>query len=250
MGRLAGKNVIITGGANGIGRQCAELFCREGAKVAIFDIAAGGEAVVEAIRYAGGEAIFLKTDITEQAEVARAMSAVIDTLGGIDVLYNNAGGSSINDGPLTTCPDEEFWRTIKLDLYGTWLCCRHAIPAMVKAGGGSIINTTSGIVSRGGAGRNAYSAAKGGVASLTRSMAVEFAPDKIRVNAIAPGGVATERILSIIKQSESARALIQDNALLGMVEPIDIANIALYLASDESRVTTGQMLAVDSGYLA
>jgi NAD(P)-dependent dehydrogenase (short-subunit alcohol dehydrogenase family) len=188
--------------------------------------------------------------LTVEEKVAEAVAATSKAFGRIDVLYNNAGGSSLKDGPLTVCPDEEFWLAIRRDLYSTWLCSRHAIPHLIEAGGGSVINTTSGIASRGGAGRNAYTAAKGAVQSLTRSMAVDFAPHRVRVNAISPGGVATERILGMIEKSAETRALVEKNALLGMVQPIDIAQMAVYLASDESRVTTGQILAVDSGYLA
>ena len=249
-GRLAGKVAIVTGGAQGIGRAACLRFAGEGAAVALYDRDPAGAVVAHEIEGAGGTALFTAVDLTIEADVAAAVAGTELYFGAIHVLYNNAGGSSAKDGPLTTCPDEEFWHAIQRELYTTWLCSRHAIPAIARAGGGSVINTTSGIASRGGRGHHAYAAAKGAVLSLTRSMAVEFAPQRIRVNAISPGGVATPRILAKIRESEAARALIEDNALLGIVYPEEIAALAVYLAGDESRVTTGQIMAVDSGYLA
>lgn len=250
MGRLTGKCAVITGGASGIGEKACEVFAQEGAKVAVLDIDDRGQGVAGRICASGGQAIFLKIDATSEEQVAAAADDVRGAFGRVDVLYNNAGGSSLKDGPVTECPTEEFWLTIKRDLFTTWLCSRFVIPLIAKSGGGCVINTTSGIASRGGPGRSAYAAAKGAIISLTRSMAVDFAPQRIRVNAIQPGLVGTDRMLFYMEQSPSTRAYVESTTRLGIVEPIDIAHMAVYLASDESKVTTGQILAVDSGYLA
>ena len=147
---------------------------------------------------------------------------------------------------MTDAPEEEFWRAIKLDLFGTFLCCKYAIPEMAKAGGGSIVNFSSMVALMALPERDCYTAAKGGVASLTRSMAFEYAADKIRVNAIAPGLTLSDRAKALLKERAELKRL-ADQHLLGPCEPDDMAHLAVYLASDESRVVTGQVLSVDSG---
>jgi NAD(P)-dependent dehydrogenase (short-subunit alcohol dehydrogenase family) len=152
----------------------------------------------------------------------------------------------VQDGPVTEAPEEEFWRCIKLDLYGTFLCSKIAIPYIIKAGGGSVINMSSNVALMALPGRDCYTAAKGGVASMTRSMAVEYAPHKIRVNAIAPSATLTERVKRLMAANKDV-AKLADTHLLGPILPLHIANMAVYLASDESASTTGQVLPVDSG---
>lgn len=249
MPRLAGKVAFITGATSGIGAAAAELFAAEGARVAVAGRnAERGEAVVARIADRGGTASFIAADVTEPDSFAAALERTAELYGGLDVLYNNAGGSSAADGPVTVAPLEEFWRTIRLDLFGTWLGCRFAIPLMQKRGGGSIINSASIMGAMGVPNRDAYTAAKGGIIALTRSMAVEFARDRIRVNTIIPGAVGTERVLSFFEREPHLKKQ-WDAYLLGLAEPIDVAYAALYLASDESRRTTGQILPVDSGIL-
>jgi NAD(P)-dependent dehydrogenase (short-subunit alcohol dehydrogenase family) len=141
---------------------------------------------------------------------------------------------------------EEFWRVIRLDLFGTFLGCRFGIPAIIASGGGSVINMASNVALMGVAGRDCYTAAKSGIAAITRSMAVEFAPQRVRVNAIAPSATMTERVKTLVA-GNAALTRLADSHLLGLIEPDDIASTALYLASDESRVVTGQVLPVDSG---
>jgi NAD(P)-dependent dehydrogenase (short-subunit alcohol dehydrogenase family) len=166
--------------------------------------------------------------------------------GKLNVLYNNAGGSSSNDGPVAEAPIEEFWRAIKLDLFGTWLGCEFGIPHLINSGGGSIINAASMVGLMGWPGKDAYTPAKGGIAALTRSVAVQYASKQVRVNAVAPGVVRTERTSKRLNSGLVPRTIV-DRHLLGVVEPIEIAYAALYFASDESRPVTGQILSVNSG---
>lgn len=251
MNRLDGKVALITGGGGGIGRATAARFAEEGAKVVVADIdEAAGEATVDAANAkagnSGGEAIFVRTDVTESDSVAATVTAGLEAFGRLDILHNNAGGSTSDDGPVETVPDEEFWRAIKLDLYGTFVCCRHAIPALRAAGGGSIINMSSVVALMAFPGRDAYTAAKGGIAALTRSMSVQYGPDKIRVNAIAPTVILTDRVRKLF-ETGGAMAKLEKMHVLGFGEAMDIAQMAVYLAADESRLVTGQVFPVDSG---
>lgn len=246
-GRLDGKVALITGAGAGIGRAAAKLFASQGACIVIAELnEEQGESVLREVREQGGDAVFCRTDVGEPPDVERAIAAAIDNFGKLDVLYNNAGGSTAKDGPITRTTDDEFWQAIRLNLYGTWLCCRLALPRIIEAGGGSIINTATIGSEMGLAGRDAYTAAKGGVTSLTRSLAVEYAPQKVRVNALAPSRTRTERLVKLFEAGHTSSAL-DNRHLLGWAEPIDVAQAALHLASDESRVTTGQVLRIDSG---
>lgn len=176
MDRLKGKVAFITGSGSGIGRGASVLFAAESAKVAVADISrTGGEETVRMVRDAGGEAAYVETDVTDPASVEQAIKSVAERWGKLDVLYNNAGGSTAQDGRVTEVSIEEWWRAIRLDLFGTFLCCRYGIPELIRAGGGAVINTTSVVALCGVVGRDAYTAAKGGVLALTRSLAVEYA---------------------------------------------------------------------------
>lgn len=246
MGRVEGKVALITGAGNGIGREAALLFAREGAKVGILEVdeEAGREAKC-AVEAQGGTARFFPTNVSDPKSVEAAVNGAVAHFGRIDVLYNNAGGSSPRDGTVVNASIEEFWRAINLDLFGTWLCCRYTIPEILKAGGGTIINMVSNVALMGIRDLSAYASAKGGVASLTRAMAVDFAP-RVRVNAIAPSVTLTKRLKARMETHSTVRRMAEQH-LVGLGEPIDVANAALYLASDESRVVTGQILRVDSG---
>jgi len=251
MARLAGKVAFITGGGGGIGRATAERFAEEGAKVVVADIdVEAGEAAARSARgltaNSGGDCQFVNCDVTERASVERAVAETVARYGKLDILHNNAGGSTLEDGPVTEAPEQEFWRAIKLDLFGTFLCSKIAIPHIIKAGGGSVINMTSTLALNAVPGRDCYTAAKGAIASMTRSMAVEFAPQKIRVNAIAPSVTLSDRVKKLLEGSKDIEKLASQH-LMGLGYPIHMANMAVYLASDEAEITTGAIMVVDSG---
>src|SRR3984893_5818816 len=190
MPRLPDKVAFITGAGGGIGHATAVLFAGEGGKVAIAEIdAASGE---ETAHLAGHGAIAIPTDVTEPESLERAIRAAVGHFGRLDILHNNAGGSTARDDTAVDAPLDEFWRAIKLDLYGTFLGWRFGIPELIKTGGGSVINMSSNVALMGVAGRDCYTAAKGGIAAITRSLAVAYAP-RVRVNAIAPSATMTER---------------------------------------------------------
>jgi NAD(P)-dependent dehydrogenase (short-subunit alcohol dehydrogenase family) len=246
MSRLSGRVAFVTGAAGGIGRAVCARYIVEGARVAGVDV---NRAAVEAsLREgkAGDRGLALVCDITDPAQVKAAVASTLERFSRFDIICNIAGGSTAADARVTEAPDDEFWRVIKLDLYGTFLCCKHGIPPMAAGGGGSVINFSSMVALMALPERDCYTAAKGGVAAMTRSMAVEYAADKIRVNAIAPGVVLTPRVEALMQQREELRRLAERH-LLGPCRPLDIAEMAVFLGSDESRRVTGQVLSVDSG---
>ncbi len=249
--RLQGKVAFITGAGGGIGRATAERFVEEGAKVAIAEINREfGEAAAASARdkagNAGGDTHFIHCDVTDKTSVTAAFAETVRRFGGLDILHNNAGGSTPQDGAVTEASEEEFWRVIKLDLFGTFLCSKVGLPHIIARGGGSVINMSSNLALMAIPGRACYGAAKGGVASLTRAMAVDYAKHKIRVNAIAPSATLTDRVKRLIDINPSLKQL-ADSHLLGLGLPIHVADMAVYLVSDESAITTGQILSVDSG---
>lgn len=251
MTRLAGRVALISGGAWGIGRAAADLFAREGAKVAIADI--DEEAGAALARELG--ALFLRTDVTNDASVNAAVAAVEHQFGKLDTLFNCAGGSISEDAPLGTVDVAAVWdKTMRLDLSGTINCCQHAIPAIVRAGGGAVINMSSGAALRGASPAHIYTAAKGGIVSLTRALAGTYAKNNVRVNAICAGRILTERILARYgtpddpkpAEDQQADARVKDYPFW-VGKPQDIASIALFLASEESRMITGAAIPADGG---
>lgn len=223
MSMLTGKVALIAGAGTGIGATAAALFARNGAKVVVAEInEEQARAVVEGLRREGHEGLFIRTDVTDDASVAACIAKAVAEFGKFDVIYNNAGGSSLRDNDVTKVEHEELWRSIKLDLFGTWLVCHHGIPALIKSGGGSVVNASSVVAIMGWPGKNAYTAAKGAVSALTRSMAVEFAPHRVRVNAVAPGVTRTPRVVAQLAALETTQKLAAGH-LLGLVEPIDVA---------------------------
>ncbi|HVH78567.1 MAG TPA: SDR family oxidoreductase [Stellaceae bacterium] len=196
MARLQDKVAFITGGGTGIGRATAVLFAQEGARVVIADIDA--QAGEETAHLAGNGALAIGTDVTDPDSLRAAIGATTEKFGRLDVLHNNAGGSTAQDDTAVDAPLDEFWRAIKLDLYGTFLGCRFGIPELIKSGGGSVINMSSNVALMGVPGRDCYTAAKGGISAITRSLAVAYAPKKVRVNAIAPSATMTDRVRRLV----------------------------------------------------
>ena len=244
MGRLTNKRVLITGSASGIGRAAARLFAAEGAQLTLCDRDhLQNTNLARKIDRTGGQVQAIPTDVGEPDDMQNAVNAAVATYGGLDVLYNNAGGATAKDGAVTEIELDEFWRTIRVDLFGTVLGCRFAIPHLVQAGGGSIINTTSIRAMIGTEGADAYTSAKGGVVTLTRALALQWAQAGIRVNAIAPGVILTDRVRAMLRDDDPVRV----KTPLGPSEPEDVAPLALFLASDESRQMTGMILPLDGG---
>ncbi len=250
--RLAGKVVIITGAATGIGRAAAELFADEGARLVVADYAEeAGRATVAAIEAGGGEAAFVAADVSDEPQVAAMVEFAVSTYGGLDVLYNNAGIFPADDGGATETSVSTWDRVMDVNLKGVWLGCKHGIPAMIATGGGSIVNVASFVAHMGAATPQiAYTASKGGVLSLTREVAVEHARSGIRANALCPGPVETPLLAELMSDPDRrARRLVHiPMGRLGRAE--ELAKAALFLASDDSSFMTGASLLVDGGITA
>ena len=252
MGRLAGKVAIVTGGGSGIGRESALLFAREGARVAVAEVnEAAGRKVVGEIESAGGEALFIRSDVS----VARDAEAMVDsaekTWERVDVLFNNAGIFPAADGSVLET-DEETWDfVLRVNLKGVFFGCKYAIPAMLRSGGGSIVNTASFVALVGAATPQiAYTASKGGVLAMTREIAIEFARKGIRANALCPGPVDTP-LLKELFSDPARRARRMVHIPPGrLAQAKEIAQAALFLASDESSYVNGATFTVDGGITA
>ena len=247
--RLAYKVAIITGSAGGMGKLAAEVFAREGASIVVTDIAAKeGEETARAIREAGGKAIFVKSNVTNEDEVKHMVNAAIDAFGHVDILYNNAGIMPEEDGSITDVSEATWDKVMDVNLKSAFLCSKYTIPHMVKQGKGSIINIASFVAFMGcTVPQDAYTASKGGLLSLTKSFAVQYGKNGIRCNAICPGPIETP-LLRYLWTSEEARNLRLNRIPLGRFGELnDIIYMALYLASDESSWTTGAWLVVDGG---
>lgn len=244
MTQLENKRALVTGGGNGIGRATCKLLAEHGARVAVADFKTeAAEETVTQIKAAGGEAIALTVDVGDPDQVAAMTAEMVSAFGGVDILFCSAGGGSAADGPVTEMDLDEFWRTIRVDLFGTILCCRNVIPKMVKAGGGSIITMSSLRAILGSEGFDAYTSSKGGIISLTRAMAVTWARHNIRANALAPGMIMTDRIKDLIPPDHP----VIQKMLLGAGAPEDVSHLVLYLASDASRLMTGNIIPLDGG---
>ena len=257
-GRLAGKVSLITGSAAGLGRTAAELFAHHGSKVVVADLSDGEEAV-EAIRAAGGEASYVHCDVGDEGSVRAAVAHAVDAFGGLHVLYNNAGVSlGDDDGPENT--SVEVWdTTLRVNVTGLALCCKHGIPAMLDtvaaagegAASASIINVASFVAHLGAATPQiAYTASKGAVLSMTREIAVIYARQGLRANALCPGPVLTPLLAKYLSDEEKRQRRLVHFPMGRFGEAIEIANGALFLASDESSFMTGQSLLVDGGITA
>lgn len=257
MDRLAGKVAFITGAGAGIARAAAKIFAREGARVAIAEIKPEtGRSTEQMVRDAGGEALFVQTDVASEDSVRAAVATAVKHFGKLDVLYNCAGGALPTDSHITDVDLNAVWQfTMRVDLLGTMLCCRHGIPELIKAGGGTVVNMSSGAALRGAAPGHVYTAAKGAILSLTRALAGAYVKQGVRANAICAGRILTELSISrygtpgkpgpIVDRQDATGRLKEYPLWVG--RPEDIANIALFLASDESRMITGATIAADGG---
>jgi len=253
--KLADKVAIITGSASGIGRATALLFAKEGAKVMVVDVNdEKGERTVEEIKATGGEAIFIHADVTQISDVKRMVHKTVETFGKLDILFNNAGMPS---GKTAIELEEEEWdRVVDLNLKSIYICSKNAVPVMIKSGGGSIINMSSigGLVSGKFIGGEAFSASKGAVVNLTRSMALHFGSQRIRVNCVCPGHIMTPMtekwLTEILKDPVKSKELLAMYPLGRLGKPEEVAQAVLFLASDEASFITGVILPVDGGYTA
>jgi NAD(P)-dependent dehydrogenase (short-subunit alcohol dehydrogenase family) len=252
--RLAGKVALIMGGGTGIGAAAARLFAAEGAAGAIADIQqASASQVSEAIVAGGGQALAISVDVRNEDSVIAAVAAAVREFGKLQVLFNCVGGSLPADGPITEVDLSVWDHTMTLDVRGTLLACRHAIPHMVAAGGGSVVNMSSGAALRGSGKAHIYAAAKGAVIAVTRNLAGTYAKHNVRANAICAGRINTERIQRIygVPGKPKAGDIDIDELLktypFWFGEPEDIANVALFLASDESRMITGAAIPAEGG---
>lgn len=254
MNRLSGKAAVITGGGNGLGAAIAQRMADEGAAIAVLDRDPNGRAVAERIAAGGGRALFVQTDVTDEAQVSAALRAAFEAFGRLDVLVNNAGieGENVPTDRLSLA---EWNRVMAVDATAVFLCTKHVIPYLRQAGGGSVINISSiyGIV--GGGDIPPYHAAKGAVRCMSKNDALTYASERIRVNSIHPGFIFTALVDRYVhdaglERSAAKASLDALHPLGGTGTPDDIAWGAVYLASDESRWVTGAELVIDGGYTA
>ena len=254
--RLESKVALITGGGSGIGRACAEMFAREGARVAVSDISLErAQATTQFVTSHGGEAIAISGDVSVGDDAQNMVSATVEKFGKLDVLVNSAGVSARNALPEGSSPEEIWDKVIDVNLKGTYMVSWHAMPEMAKSGGGSIINLSSimGLVGYPvgmGGGFNPYNPSKGGVLQFTRNLAIDSASKNVRVNCICPGYVETDLTSALTKDAEALSRLETLHPIGRLGQPEEIAYAALYLASDESGFVTGTPLVVDGGYTA
>lgn len=254
-GRMEGRTALITGAASGMGAAAAELFAQEGGRIAVADVSEAGEAVAQRIRDAGGDATFLRMDVTDRASVEAAVQAVLATYGSLDVLYNNAGIGPPEDAAIHELSEEVWDRVMNVNVRGMYLCCQFGIRAMLQSPPprqAAIVNTASiaGLVGNSTVPASAYTVSKGAVMALTKQLAVSYAADGIRCNAMCPGPIATP-ILEPFFAQPGVRERFESRIPLGRVGiPEDVALLALYLASNESSFVTGALIVIDGGITA
>ena len=248
--RLDGKVTIITGGGSGMGRTAAELFAKEGAQVVVADFSeASGEAAAAAVRAAGGQATFVKADVSNEDDARGMVQHAIATYGRVDALYNNAGVMPEADHSVIDTDVDTWDKVMAVNVRGVFLGCKYAIPQMLEQGSGSIINIASFVAILGcSVPQDAYTASKGAVLALTRSLAVQFAGRGVRSNSISPGPIETPLLMDWLLKDEAAKQLrLNRNPSGRFGKPEEIVNVGVYLASDESKWTNGANFVVDGG---
>ena len=250
MGRLDGKVCVITGAGGGMGRDAAVLFTAEGAKVCAADVNLA--AAEETVALCSGDAFAFAVDVADEAQVSAMMRTTAERFGGIDVLYNNAGISPDDDASVLDTSVEAWQRVQDVNTKGVFLCCKHGIPYLRERGGGSVINVASFVAILGAAtSQISYTASKGAVLSMSRELAVQFARDGVRVNALCPGPVETPLLLNIFGDDPAALERRRVHWPTGrLAKPREVVNGALFLASDESSYVTGSTFLVDGGLTA
>jgi NAD(P)-dependent dehydrogenase (short-subunit alcohol dehydrogenase family) len=246
--RLKDKVALVTGGASGIGKATAELFAREGARVAVADYSGDGSETTRAINASGGEAIFAQVDVSDTAQVTRMVHETITKYGRIDVLFNGAG--VLLYGTVLDTDEQAWHRVLSINLTGTYLCCRAVLPHMIRQGGGSIINVASTVGAHDAcANAVAYVTSKGGVTMLTKAMAIDHAKQGVRVNALVPGATDTPMIRKALSP-EALEALAASHPIGRLGRPEELAKAVLFLASDDASFVTGTAMYVDGGQTA
>jgi NAD(P)-dependent dehydrogenase (short-subunit alcohol dehydrogenase family) len=250
--RLDGRVASITGGGSGIGRMASLLFAAEGARVIVSDVdVEGGKATVEQIREGGGEAHFVQADVSRAADVQRLYAEGEDVFGRIDALFNNAGIFHPDDASVVDTSEDIWDRVVEVDLKGVFLCCKYGVPVLQRAGGGTIVNVASFVSWMGAATPQiAYTAAKGGVLSMTREIAVEFARQGIRANALCPGPVDTPLLEELLSDASRRERRLVHIPLGRFAQADEMAKAALFLSSDDSSYMTGASLLIDGGITA
>jgi len=248
--RLKDKVTVITGAGGGMGRTAAQMFAAEGARVVVAEYAEGaGRETVRLVEEAGGEATFVRADIASEADAKAMIEHAVATYGRVDVLYNNAGIMPEADHSVIDTSVEAWDQVMAVNVRGTFLGCKYAIPVMLEQGSGSVINISSFVALLGCSNpQDAYTASKGAVLALTKSLAVQFGPRGVRSNAICPGPVETPLLMDwLVKDEEAKRIRLARNPTGRFGKPEEIVFMAMYLASDESRWTNGASLVVDGG---
>ncbi|HZW11993.1 MAG TPA: SDR family oxidoreductase [Noviherbaspirillum sp.] len=246
-----GKSVLVTGGASGIGRAAALSFAREGARVTVSDVdVAGGEQTVADIRQAGGDAQFVKADISKSAEVEALIGKVVATYGRLDCAFNNAG-IEIEHLPLAGSDEATFDRIMNVNVKGVWLCMQHEIRQMLQQGGGAIVNTASVAGLVGAPLQPIYAASKHAVVGLTKTAAAEYSRFGIRINTVCPGIIRTPMLdRALEREPKREKTIVKVHPIGRLGEAQEIANAALWLCSDSASFVTGHQLAVDGGLTA
>lgn len=251
MGMLEGKVAIVTGASAGIGRATALKFAREGAKLVLADLDTDrGHETEQLVKDEGAEVLFVRTDVSDDADVAALVRAAVETFGRLDCAHNNAGIEGVQ-APTAETPEENWDRVLRINLKGVWLCMRHEIPAMLEVGGGAIVNTASVAGLVGFPNLPAYVASKHGVVGLTKTAALEYATTGIRINAVCPGVIHTEMIDRITGRDPEVEAQFTAFEPVGrMGTPGEIADAVAYLCSGGASFVTGHTMAVDGGFVA